>query len=67
MKYTEGAAGGGGCSRDSATTEDVEGAKPLLSEKWKEIWPEIQSINGLYCFSQLYYRTVEQEESSKAT
>ena len=56
-----------GSGRISALPGDVRGAGPLCSAERKEIWPVDQSINGLYCLSQLYPRTAEQEESSDVT
>ena len=59
--------GSDGSGRISALPGDVRGAGPLCSAEQKEIWPVDQSINGLYCLSQLYPRTAEQEESSNVT
>ena len=59
--------GSDGSGRISALLGDIRGAGPLYSAEWKEIWPVDQSINGLYCLSQLYPRTAEQEESSDVT
>ena len=59
--------GSDGSGRISALPGDVRGAGPLYSAEWKEIWPVEQSINRLYCLSQLYPRTAEQEESSDVT
>jgi hypothetical protein len=56
----------GSCSR-AASPEGVNGAGPLWSVDWKVMWFLDQSINGLYCHSQLYPRTAEQEESSDVT
>jgi hypothetical protein len=51
----------------AASLEGVDGAGPLWSVDWKVMWFLDQSINGLYCCSQLYPRTAEQEESSDVT
>jgi hypothetical protein len=56
----------GSCS-GAALLEGVDGAGPLWSVDWKVMWFLDQSINGLYCHSQLYPRTAEQEESSNVT
>jgi hypothetical protein len=37
----------------AASPEDVDGAGPLWSVDWKVMWFLDQSINGLYCHSQL--------------
>ena len=59
--------GSDGSGRISALPGDVRGAGPLYSAEWKEIWLVDQSINGLYCLSQLYPRTAEQEGLSDVT
>ena len=59
--------GSDGLGRISVLPGDIRGAGPLYSAERKETWPVDQSINGLYCLSQLYPRTAEQEESSDAT
>ena len=64
-EFTRGGVSSG--DRDCTTTEGVNGARPLLSAEQSSIWPEVQSINGLHCFSQLYPRTEEQEEFSGVT
>jgi hypothetical protein len=51
----------------AASPEGVDGAGPLWSVDWKVMWFLDQSINRLYCRSQLYPRTAEQEESSDVT
>jgi hypothetical protein len=51
----------------AASLEGVDGAGPLWSVDWKVMWFLDQSINGLYCCSQLYPRTAEQEELSDVT
>ena len=56
--------GSDGSGRISVLPGDIRGAGPLYLAEWKEIWPVDQSINRLYCLSQLYPRTAEQEESS---
>jgi hypothetical protein len=48
----------------AASPEGVNCAGPLWSVDWKVMWFLDQSINGLYCHSQLYPRTAEQEELS---
>ena len=57
----------GGSRRGTASPDGVDGAGPLWSVDWKVMWFLDQSINGLYCHSQLYPRTAEQEESSDVT
>ena len=42
-----------GSSNGFASPEDVIGAGPLWTADRNVMWPEDQSINGLYCFSQL--------------
>ena len=59
--------GSDGSGSGAASPGDVWGAGLLYSGERKEIWPLDQSINGLYCLSQLYPRTAEQEESSNVT
>ena len=59
--------GSDGSGSGAASSGDVWGARPLYSGEQKEIWPLDQSINRLYCLSQLYPRTAEQEESSDVT
>ena len=59
--------GSDGSGRISALLGGVRKAGPLYSAERKEIWLVDQSINGLYCLSQLYPRTAEQEESSDVT
>ena len=59
--------GSDGSGSGTASPGDVWGAGPLYSGEWKEIWPLDQSIDGLYCLSQLYPRTAKQEESSDVT
>ena len=59
--------GSDGSGSGTASLGDVWGAGPLYSGERKEIWPLDQSINRLYCLSQLYPRTAEQEESSNVT
>jgi hypothetical protein len=56
-----------GSHSGAASPEGVDGAGPLWSVDWKVMWFLDQSINGLYCCSQLYPRTAEQEESSNVT
>jgi hypothetical protein len=56
-----------GSRSGAASPEGVDGAGPLWSVDWKVMWFLDQSINGLYCRSQLYPRTAEQEESSDVT
>jgi hypothetical protein len=56
-----------GSRSGAASSEGVNGAGPLWSVDWKVMWFLDQSINGLYCRSQLYPRTAEQEESSDVT
>jgi hypothetical protein len=51
----------------TASLEGVDGTGPLWSVDWKVMWFLDQSINGLYCCSQLYPRTAEQKESSDVT
>ena len=58
---------GGGSSNGIALPEDIDGAGPLWTVGWKVIWLLDQSIDGLYCLSQLYPKTAEQEESSDVT
>ena len=57
----------GGSRSGTASPEGVDSAGPLWSVDWKVMWFLDQSINGLYCRSQLYPRTAEQEESSDVT
>ena len=59
--------GSDGSGSGTASPGDVWGAGPLCSGERKEIWLLDQSIKGLYCLSQLYPRTAEQEESSDVT
>jgi hypothetical protein len=56
-----------GSHSGAASPEGVNGAGPLWSVDWKVMWFLDQSINGLYCRSQLYPRTAEQEELSNVT
>ena len=42
-----------GSGNEVASPEDVVGAGPLWTVDWNVMWPEDQSINRLYCFSQL--------------
>jgi hypothetical protein len=56
----------GSCS-GAASLEGVDGAGTLWFVDWRVMWFLDQSINRLYCHSQLYPRTAEQEESSKVT
>ena len=56
----------GSCSR-AASPEGVNSAGPLWSVGWKVMWFLNQLINRLYCHSQLYLRTAEQEELSNVT
>jgi hypothetical protein len=56
-----------GSRSGAASLEGVDSAGPLWSVDWKVMWFLDQSINGLYCHSQLYSRTAEQEESSDVT
>ena len=59
--------GSDGSGSRTASPGDVWGAGPLYPGEQKEIWSLDQSINGLYCLSQLYPRTSEQEELSNVT
>ena len=59
--------GSDGSGSGTASLGDVWGAGSLYSGEQKEIWPLDQSINGLYCLSQLYPRTAKQEELSDVT
>jgi hypothetical protein len=56
-----------GSHSGAASPEGVNSAGPLWSVDWKVMWFLDQSINRLYCCSQLYPRTAEQEESSDVT
>jgi hypothetical protein len=56
-----------GSHSGAASPEGVDCAEPLWSVDWKVMWFLDQSINGLYCCSQLYPRTAKQEESSNVT
>jgi hypothetical protein len=56
-----------GSRSSAASLEGVDSAGPLWSVDWKVMWFLDQSINRLYCRSQLYPRTAEQEESSNVT
>jgi hypothetical protein len=56
-----------GSHSGAASPEGVNGAGPLWSVDWKVMWFLDQSINRLYCRSQLYPRTAEQEEFSDVT
>jgi hypothetical protein len=56
-----------GSHSGAASLEGVNSAGPLWPVDWKVMWFLDQSINGLYCCSQLYPRTAEQEESSDVT
>ena len=42
-----------GSGNGVASPEDIVGAGPLWTADQNVMWPEDQSINGLYCFSQL--------------